>query len=61
VQNDFCNNIFLEVADKIRTLLVPLGFLRRTARWHGCQQYKDYVLVLLFVKYVSDRYAAARR
>jgi type I restriction-modification system DNA methylase subunit len=53
--------MFLEVADKIRTLLVPLGFLRRTARWHGCQQYKDYVLVLLFVKYVSDRYAAARR
>jgi hypothetical protein len=32
--------------------------MRRAARRHGCQsQYKDYVLVLLFVKYVSDKYA----
>jgi type I restriction-modification system DNA methylase subunit len=32
--------------------------VRRAARRHGCaSQYKDYVLVLLFVKYVSDKYA----
>ena len=31
--------------------------MRRTARRHGPSQDKDYVLVLLFVKYISDRYA----
>ena len=30
--------------------------LRRAARQHG-QQYKDYVLVMLYIKYASDKYA----
>ena len=34
--------------------------LRRTARGMDASQYKDYVLVLLFVKYVSDKYAGKK-
>ena len=33
--------------------------LRRVARRHGASQYKDYVLTLLFMKYVSDKYAGS--
>jgi type I restriction enzyme M protein len=34
-----------------------MGLLRRTARRHGRHsQYKDYVLTMLFMKYVSDKY-----
>jgi len=35
--------------------------LRRAARRHGRQQYKNYFLVLLFIKYVSDKYAGQPR
>jgi hypothetical protein len=45
---------------KVRTLQLPLEKLRRTARRMDTSQYKDYVLVLLFVKYASDRYAGQK-
>ena len=34
-----------------------MGLVRSTARRHDASQYKDYVLFMLFIKYVSDKYA----
>ena len=34
-----------------------MGELRRTSRRMDASQYKDYVLFMLFVKYISDKYA----
>jgi hypothetical protein len=45
-------------SQKIRTLRFPLVQLRRTPRGGmDASQYKDFVLVLLFIKYISDKYA----
>ena len=42
---------------KIRTLLLPLGRCDELRGGMDASQYKDYLLVLLFVKYISDKYA----
>ena len=42
---------------KLPTLQLSPAVLRRAARWLDASQYKDYVLTLLFMKYVSDNYA----
>ena len=41
------------VASRLTTALAKL---RKASRRHGCLANKDYILVLLFAKYVSDRY-----
>ncbi len=42
---------------EIRVVFFPLEIVRRVARRHGrFALRKDYVLVLLFVKYASDKY-----
>ncbi len=48
----------LHAHQEIRVVLLPLEILRRVARQHGrFALRKDYVLVLLFMKYVYDKYA----
>jgi type I restriction enzyme M protein len=61
------NAILVEFSDAVKGLLMPIKKSELySSLWKSCDelrggmdasQYKDYVLVLLFVKYVSDKYA----
>ena len=50
----------LDDPEEIRTLQFALEELRQLRGGMDASQYKDYVLTLLFVKYVSDQYAGSR-